>query len=56
MAVLISMKFVTIPPFIDVNGRVSRLLMNFLLSKKYPWINIYNKHRQKYLMAVRKAN
>ena len=57
LAVLTSMKFVTIHPFIDGNGRVSRLLMNFLLSKKnYPWINIYNKHRQKYLMAVRKAN
>lgn len=57
LATLISMKFVTIHPFIDGNGRVSRLIMNFLLSKKdYPWINIYNKHRQKYLESVRKAN
>ena len=57
LAILISMKFVTIHPFIDGNGRVSRLIMNFLLSKKdYPWINIYNKQRQKYLEAVRKAN
>jgi Fic family protein len=57
LAILISMKFVTIHPFIDGNGRVSRLIMNFLLSKKdYPWINIYNKQRQKYLQAVRKAN
>ena len=31
--------------------------MNFLLSKRgYPWINIYNKQRLKYLNAVRKAN
>jgi len=31
--------------------------MNFILQKKkYPWINIYNKQRQKYLSAVRKAN
>lgn len=57
LAIIISMKFVTIHPFIDGNGRVSRLIMNFLLSKKkYPWINIYNKQRQKYLEAVRKAN
>lgn len=57
LSVLVSMKFVTIHPFVDGNGRVSRLIMNFLLSKKdYPWINIYNKQRQKYLQSVRKAN
>ncbi len=57
LATLISMKFVTIHPFVDGNGRVSRLLMNFLLKKKkYPWINIYKRDREDYLKAVRKAN
>lgn len=57
LAVVTSMEFVTIHPFIDGNGRVSRLIMNFLLKKKdYPWVNIYNKQRQEYLQAVRKAN
>lgn len=57
LATTISIEFVTIHPFVDGNGRVSRLIMNFLLQKKdYPWINVYNKQRQKYLQAVRKAN
>ena len=57
LATLVSMKFVTIHPFVDGNGRVSRLIMNFLLQKKeYPWINVYRKQREKYLKAVRKAN
>src|SRR3989338_2014572 len=57
MAILFSTKFVSIHPFIDGNGRTSRLLMNFLLKKKkYPWINIYMKQRADYLKVVRRAN
>ncbi len=57
LAVIFSMKFVSIHPFVDGNGRVSRILMNFILQKKkYPWINIYKKQRLKYLNSVRKAN
>jgi Fic family protein len=57
LAVLFSMKFVSIHPFVDGNGRMSRLLMNFILKKNnYPWINIYTKQREDYLKAVRQAN
>jgi len=57
IAILFSTKFVSIHPFIDGNGRASRLIMNFLLKKKsYPWINIYMKQRTDYLKAIRQAN
>lgn len=57
LAVIFSIKFVTIHPFADGNGRVSRLLMNFILGKSgYPWINIKFRNRNKYLEAVRKGN
>lgn len=57
IAALFSVKFVSIHPFIDGNGRCSRLLMNYILKKNsYPEINIYAKDRNNYLKAVRKAN
>ena len=57
MSILFSIKLVSIHPFIDGNGRTSRLIMNFLLKKKkYPWLNIYMKQRADYLKAVRQAN
>lgn len=57
LAVIFSMKLVTIHPFVDGNGRISRLVMNYILQKnKYPWINVYNNQRAKYLEAVRLAN
>ena len=57
LAALFSAKFVSIHPFIDGNGRCSRLLMNYILKKNaYPEINIYVKDRNNYLKSVRKAN
>ena len=57
LAAVFSVKFVSIHPFTDGNGRCSRLLMNYILKKNgYPEINIYVKDRNNYLKAVRKAN
>lgn len=57
LAAIVSAKLVTIHPFIDGNGRVSRLVMNFLLKKaKYPEINIYVRERGRYLDCIKEAN
>jgi Fic family protein len=56
LAALAHLKFVTIHPFIDGNGRLSRLVMNFILNKfGYPMLNISYKNRLGYYNALERA-
>jgi Fic family protein len=56
LAALAHLKFVSIHPFIDGNGRISRLMMNFILKKHgYPMLNIEYKGRRAYYNALERA-
>ncbi|MBI4141017.1 Fic family protein [Candidatus Woesearchaeota archaeon] len=56
LAALVHLKFVTIHPFGDGNGRISRILMNFVLHKKnYPLLNIHYEGRAGYYTALERA-
>ena len=56
MAALVHLKFVTIHPFTDGNGRISRILMNFILRKnKYPLLDITYTGRNNYYNALERS-
>jgi Fic family protein len=56
LAALVHLKFVTIHPFGDGNGRISRLMMNFVLNKKeYPMFNISYEKRTSYYNALERS-
>lgn len=56
LAALAHLKFVTIHPFTDGNGRTSRLIMNFILNKRrYPMLNIQYANRASYYTALERS-
>lgn len=56
LAALVHLKFVTIHPFADGNGRISRIMMNFVLNKNdYPLLNIHYEGRTSYYNALERA-
>ena len=56
LAALVHLKFVTIHPFTDGNGRISRLMMNFVLHKHaFPLLNVHYENRASYYNALERA-
>ncbi len=56
LAAIVHLRFVTVHPFTDGNGRVSRLLVNFVLKKHgYPLLDIPYGDRKSYYNALERS-
>lgn len=56
LAALVHLKLVTIHPFTDGNGRISRLMMNFVLNKHgFPMLNIPYEKRAGYYSSLERS-
>ena len=56
LAALVHLKFVTVHPFSDGNGRVARLLMNFVLHRRgFPMLDIPYAGRNRYYGVLERA-
>jgi Fic family protein len=56
LAALVHLKFVTIHPFSNGNGRISRLMMNFVLNRGgYPMFNVPYSGRNSYYNALERS-
>jgi len=57
LAGIINLRFVSIHPFADGNGRIARLIMNFLLKKNgFPMMDINYESRKAYYNALERSN
>lgn len=56
LAALVHYRFVSVHPFGDGNGRISRLMMNFVLAKHgFPMLDISYKNRSAYYNALERS-
>ncbi|MDE1825911.1 MAG: Fic family protein [Candidatus Micrarchaeota archaeon] len=56
LAALVHLKLVTIHPFVDGNGRISRLVMNLVLHRhEFPMLNIQYTGRKSYYNALERS-